>query len=260
MQIIELIEIELLYRPLLNLLIGIYNTIGFDNIGLAIIWLAIVTRVILLPISLLERSRKPKEELILKELAKLRRSYGNNPSLLREQQRALLKKYSFRKWPKIVSLTFQGIILLILYQVFIYGVNINQIVDRLYYWVTIPVEINTIFIGIDVAKPSFLLSFLTAFVLAANIWLHQKAKQNSLQKSDLFYTIGFPIITFVFLWLLPATKAIYILTSILFSDSLDIFRTFRQSTKEQNIEITNRQQQKAESKKASLPKLKDRFY
>jgi len=259
MNILNFIWIQLLFRPLLNILISLYNTIGLENLGLSIIWLTIMTRIVLLPLSFQEDSRKQKEHDINVGLKKLKKAYGNNPSVLRAEQRKLLKQFRFRKWPILVTLAVQGLVLVILYQVFLGGVNLATIVDSLYSFISVPAEINTIFFWIDISQRSFILSALTGIVLGVNIWLQQKAAIEKGASPDLLYLIGFPIVTFFFLWYLPATKAVFILSSILFSNLLDAFRAFKVTTKEQDAFIAKEKARKHEEKTGFLPKLKDRF-
>lgn len=225
---------ELLFRPLLNLLIALYNTVGKENLGLAIVWMTVLIRFIMLPLSLKDEERYEKEQKLQAELDELRKRYANNPAVLRDEQRAAFRKYRFRRWPKIVVLGVQAIIFIILYQVFVGGIHISVFVDALYSFVHIPFQINTRFLGIDVAHHSYILSSLCAILLFANIWLDQQLANKPWRQADLLYLFGFPIFTFIILVILPSVKALFILTSLVFSDVLMVIETFRESVKEQD--------------------------
>jgi membrane protein insertase Oxa1/YidC/SpoIIIJ len=230
----ELLWNELMFRPLLNLLIGIYNTIGKENLGIAIIWLTFVVRFFLLPLSLKDEERREKEKALQTDLADLRKRFANNPAVLRDEQRAAFRKYHIRRWPKIIVLGVQGAILVVLYRVFIGGINISTFVDALYSFVHVPVQIHTDFIGIDIAKRSYILSSLCGLLLFANIWLDHQLSNRPWRQADLMYLFGFPLFTFIILAILPGVKALFILTSMIFSDTLLIVETFRESIKEQD--------------------------
>ena len=248
---------EIFFRPLLNLLIGLYNTVGLENLGLAIIWLTIGTRVVLLPFSFKVESQRKRRELLTDELAALQKSYGNNPSVLREEQKDLLKKFKFRRWPKVINLAVQGFILLVLYQVFVGGINLGALVDSLYSWVDVPITINTVFLGIDIAKSSILLSLMPALVLAGTIVFDHGGMQNW-NARDLFLLIGFPLATFVILLLLPAVKAVFILTSMLFGILFRIITAFFDSVKLHEQLVKDRAKKEA-AKSVNIPHPKDRF-
>jgi len=249
----------LLFRPLLNILIGLYNTIGLNNLGLAIIWLTILVRILLIPVSLKDEKRQRRTQEFEDELTGLRKSYANNPSVLREEQRKLFQQLRFRRWPKILNLTVQGLILVILYQVFVGGIRLQEIVDALYAWVAVPVSINTIFLGIDIAKSSALLSGACAIVLLIEIVLdHQKVKKTWTYR-DLLYLVAFPGATFLLLWYLPAVKAMFILTTLLFSAVFDSVRSFLKSVKMQQASIAEQAQKNETDRLANIPHPKQRF-
>ena len=248
---------EIFFRPLLNLLIGLYNTVGLENLGLAIIWLTIATRVVLLPFSFKVESQRKRRELLKEELAALQKSYGNNPSVLREEQKDLLKKFKFRRWPKVINLAVQGFILLVLYQVFVGGINLGALVDSLYPWVDVPVTMNTVFLGIDIAKSSILLSLIPALVLAITIIFDHGGLRNW-KAGDLFLLIGFPIATFVILLLLPAVKAVFILTSMLFGILFRFIHAFFRGITHQK-KLSEKRAKKEAAKSVNIPHPKDRF-
>lgn len=249
---------ELLFRPLLNLLIGIYNTIGQENLGLAIIWLTLLVRLLLLPLSLKDDERRETEKALQNDLAELRKRYANNPAVLRDEQRAAFRQHRIRRWPKIVVLAVQGLILLVLYQVFIGGIKISDFVDALYSFVHVPFQINTVLVGIDIAQRSYILSALCGMLLFANIWLDHQLSNRSWRQADLLYLFGFPAFTFIILAILPGVKALFILISIIFSDLLLVVETFRESIKEQDRLIAEKDAA-AFARSQEKPHPKERF-
>lgn len=250
---------ELLFRPLLNLLIGLYNTIGLENLGLAIVWLTILARLILLPFSLKDAKRRQRQLDLEEELESLQTSYSGDPQVLREEQRRLLKKFRFRKWPKLISLGVQGLILLILYQVFVGGIYLNKIVDALYSFVQIPVSINTSFLGIDIAQKSFLLSLLAGLTLLVMIVIEHNESKKPWKSADLLFIFAYPAATIIILWLLPAVKAVFIITSLLFTGVLKAQSSFWKTIKSQSAMIKEAQEEKERQSQSGIPHPKDRF-
>src|SRR5690606_32151938 len=119
--------------------------------------------------------------------------------ILREEQKRLFKEYRFRRWPRIVSLASQGFVLLILYQVFIGGIKLSAIVDELYAFVQVPRTIDTVLLGIDIAKPSFSLTLVTVLVLFASIVYEHGGIRTRWTARDLLYAVGLPAGTYLFL-------------------------------------------------------------
>jgi len=250
---------EIFFRPLLNILIGLYNTIGLENLGLSIIWLTFITRLILLPFSFKAEKQRKKQAEVSKELRVLQTSYANNPSVLRQEQKELLRRSKVRRWPKIISLAVQGFILLILYQVFVGGIKLEQIVDTLYGFVDVPVFVNTVFLGIDIAQRNLIFSIIPAAVLFITIIIDHGGLQTKWTKKDLVLLIGFPLATFIFLFALPAVKAIFILGSQLFSLSLRFLTNFFESVSHQDKLMNEQSEKEMKTREEGLQHPRDRF-
>lgn len=250
---------ELIFRPLINILIGLYNTIGFENLGLAIIWLTVLMRIVLLPLSIKDENQREGEQKLKNDLAELKRMFANNPSVLRDEQRKLMSQHRFRRWPRVIVLVVQALVFIILYQVFVHGAHLSQIVDVLYSFVKIPLRINTNFLGIDISHRSYILTTLCALVLFGNTWFDHALTNTKWTRSEFAFLFGFPALTFLFLILLPAVKAVFVLSTLLFSDILMVISVFKENVKEQERIIAERSAKQSESKHASLPHPMDRF-
>lgn len=249
---------EILFRPLLNVLIALYNTIGWQNMGWSIVWLTIIVRVLLIPLSLQDENSRAKQQLLEKELRKVAKSYANNPALMREQQRETLKKFSYRRYPKVFLLGVQAVILVLVYQVFLGGVYVEKFVEDIYSFVSIPEKINTMFLGIDIAKRSLSLSILSSLILFGNIWAEHRKAGKKWTRKDLPLAIGFPLATFLFLYYLAAVKALFIISSQIFSNIIRVITAFNASIKEQDAYIAKKAEEEAR-KKESLPHFPDLF-
>lgn len=249
----------IVFRPLFNLLIGLYNTIGMENLGVTIIWLTVLIRLALLPLSIKDERRREKERKLKVALKNLQRQFANNPSVLREEQRKLMRLHSFRRWPRIVILVVQALVFLILYQIFIHGINLSQVVDALYQFVRVPISINTNFLGIDVAQRSIILSGLCGLLLFANIWLDHQLDNRKWTPADMLFLFGFPAATALVLYLLPAVKSIFILTTMVFSDLMLLISVFRESIKEQEVIMAKRAVEQAQKKDEGIPHPTERF-
>ncbi len=104
------------YHPVLNLLIVFYNVL-FDNLGLAIIAMAIIFRLILIPLMKRQTEMTKKMSSLKPELDKLQKKYKNNPEKLSQEQIKLYKKVGYNPLGCLVTFIPQLLILSVLIQV-----------------------------------------------------------------------------------------------------------------------------------------------
>lgn len=206
---------EFLYKPLFNLLIFLYQYKDVFNLGLAVIYLTIILRLILLPFTFFAQRNKVRYEMLNEEVQKISIDYKHDPEQAKIEARKAMKKYKIRPWAKTVVLGVQGLVLVLLYQVFLGGIY-NKF-DDLYAFIPAPDFINLTFLGINLAARNFYLAFFVGLVLFAEIAYDQKKKAHLLKEADVFFRYFFPIISITILALLPAVKSIFILTSIFFT-------------------------------------------
>jgi len=145
------IWIELLYRPLLNILVLLHNLFG-GNIGLAIISLTILIRLVLLPSSLkAARSQKMLADLA-PQLAELKKKHSADKERLARAQVELYQKNKISPISGCLIFLIQLPIMIALYTVFRDGLNLSRL-DSLYSFISRPEVINKMFLGIDLSLP-----------------------------------------------------------------------------------------------------------
>lgn len=216
---------EFLYKPLFNLLIFLYQYKDVFSLGLAVIYLTVILRIVLLPFTFFAQRNKVRYEMLNEEVQKISADYKHDPEQAKIEARKAMKKYKIRPWAKTVVLGAQGLVLVLLYQVFLGGIY-NKF-DDLYSFIPAPDFINLIFLGINLGERNFYLALFVGIILFVEITYDQKKKQHLLRESDVFFRYFFPIISIAILALLPAVKSIFILTSIFFTIIVSIvFRLF----------------------------------
>ncbi|MFB6226600.1 MAG: YidC/Oxa1 family membrane protein insertase [Candidatus Paceibacteria bacterium] len=208
---------QILFEPTFNVLIWIYNNWAGYSLGWSVIILTFLLRLVLLPLTIINKRNKAKNEGLEEEVEQIKKDFKDDPVLQKQRIRETLKEKKVRPWAKATSLALQGLVLILLYQVFLYGIKGDRIAEFLYPVVTFPGAINTVFLGMDLAATgTFILPGIVGLWLLFDVYTD--AKQNDdLQKKDLWYVIAFPMVTFLTLWYLPAVKALFIIASILFS-------------------------------------------
>lgn len=207
-----------LYQPLFNGLIWLYNTWADGNMGWAIVYLTILLRVALLPLTIVGEYNDRKNQDLHIQVQKLAKEFHYDAVQQKEEIRRMLRKRRVKPWAKTVSLGIQGLVLVLLYQVFLGGITGERMMKTLYPIVDFPGAINNNFYGFDLAmQHNVFWAAIVAVWLAAEIYIEFRAKKHMLDRPDLFYFVLLPLAVFFFLWILPMAKSLFILTSIIFS-------------------------------------------
>lgn len=225
-----------LYQPLVNALVFLYNTIGHQNLGWSVIYLTIALRVVLLPFSIMSERNKLQYERMQGDIDEAHKRYRSDPAYLKQYVRRLAKKYHIHPWAKSVVLTIQLLVLVLLYQVFITGIQGTQLAKILYDGIDYPGRLNTVFttvqygpdsaqaIVFDVGQHSALWAGLVGVILFIDVAIHLRHKTTTPVPSDITYWIFFPLASFLILWYLPMVKSLFILTSLACSYVLTVMR------------------------------------
>lgn len=219
----------ILYQPLFNALIWLYNIIPGEDMGLAIIALTLIIRILLMPLTRKQlHSQKAMQELQPK-VQEVKQKYKDDKE---GQAKALMELYKSEKVNPLSSclpLIVQIIILIALYRVFLQGLSTESL-SALYSWVQNPGEINSFFLGIiDLAKPSIplaifagIVQFFQAKMLNRNKPSKQVGKSEGARDEMMMANMNrmmiyfMPLITVVIGATLPGGLALYWFVSSLF--------------------------------------------
>jgi len=223
MEIFTVIWNHYLYIPLFNLLIWLYTNYASYNLGVAIIILTIMLRIALLPFTILDEIGKITGKDIDSEIAELEQDFSKDPVKKKIAIRQLLKKNRIRPWAKAMVLGIQALTLVLLYKVFIGGINTEEKLHLLYSVRSRPDFINTKFLWFDIAQRNLIIPALTVGIYIFIQTLFKQFKQkNKLTKKEQAYALFFPAAIFLILYILPAAKSLFVLTSLVFSSIISM--------------------------------------
>ena len=127
----EFIWNDLLYQPLFNILIWLYNNTAGQNLGWAVVYLTIMLRVILLPLTIIAERNKIRDEQVGEEIKKLEKEFHNDSAQLKDEVRQVVKANKINPWAKASSLGIQLLVLVLLYQVFLQGITGEKLLRTL---------------------------------------------------------------------------------------------------------------------------------
>ena len=145
------------YQPILNLLVFLYDTVSFQDLGIAIILLTIVIKLILWPLG--QKSIKSQKALqdLQPKIEELKKQYGTDKVALSQATMNLYKESKINPLSSCFPLLIQLPFLFAVYQVFRDGLN-NKL-DLVYSFIYKPQLINSLSLGfLDLSKPNIYLA------------------------------------------------------------------------------------------------------
>lgn len=176
---------ELIYQPLYNILIFLYDAIPGGDFGIAIIAVTILLKSALIPLSKKQIQSQKRMQEIQPELKKIQLKYKNDKERQTKEVMTFYKENKVNPISGCLPLIVQLIFLIAIYRVIINISNAGLVIDTkdLYTFVKNPGEINKTFIGIvDLLKPSIPIAILAA---AAQFWQTKLMLNKNKQKKDL---------------------------------------------------------------------------
>lgn len=244
----------ILYQPLFNLLILLYEYIPGRDFGVAVIVLTLITRIIVYPLAAKSiKSQKAMTELQPK-LKKIKKKYKNNKEKEMKAVLALYKESDINPASGCLPLLIQLPILIALYRVFWEGLQPDSM-KWLYNFVSNPGSIDPIFLGfLNLDKPEYLLAFIAGILQYIQVKMtlsktplssESKDKKNKIDFVQMMQTqmvYLFPIFTVYILspmssWKLPSAIALYWIVTTLFA-IWQQYSIFREKKKERLIDTT----------------------
>jgi len=222
MEIITFIWQYYLYIPLFNFLVWLYLNYSWYNLGVAVIVLTIILRTVLLPFTILSEKGKIISQRLRKEIDQIKKDFFGDSIKQKIAIRQMLKKKKIRPWAKAIVLAVQALVLVLLYRVFLGGINTEEKLHLLYPDIPRPDFINTKFLWFDIGQRDLTMPAIVAGFIFAQIIINIWEKRRKLSKREQIYSLLFPALVFLVLAILPAVKSIFILTSLVFSSIISI--------------------------------------
>ena len=153
---------SIIYQPIYNALVFLYNVVPGHDLGVAIILLTIIIRLILYPLAKKQIESQKKMQELQPEIKKLQEKYKGDKEKQGKELMNFYKEKKVNPASGCLPLVVQIIFIIALYRALVAGINFSECKD-LYSFVACPSKIGTSFLGIlDLAKPSIVLAAITA--------------------------------------------------------------------------------------------------
>ncbi len=240
----------LFFQPVLNLLVFLYSTVSFQDLGIAIILLTIVIKAILFPLS--QKSIKIQKSMqdIQPEIEEIKKKYKDNKE---EQGKALMQLYKDKKvnpFSSCLPLLIQLPFLIAVFRVFRSGLDEN--LELVYPFLSNfqPESINYIAFGfLNLESPNIVIAALAggAQFWQAKMMLNKKKKskkkigENTENKTEGMAEIMskqmlyfMPVITIVIGSQLPGGLTLYWLVVTLLTGLQQVY-VFKKNKKQEEI-------------------------
>lgn len=231
----------ILYQPLYNFLILLYQYLPGHDFGFAVIVLTILIRLILYP--LMAQSLKSQKILsdLQPKIKEIQERFKNDKQKQAKEIFSLYQKEKINPFSSFLSILVQFPILIALYQVFWKGLN-PETINHLYSFIPNPGQIDPTFLGvINLAQssaikidniqhyiwPNVLLIILVGVTQFIQTKLLMPKSRESLKKQDQTSQFSsmlqkqmlyfFPVFIIFILWNLPTALSLYLVITNLFS-------------------------------------------
>lgn len=108
---------DFIAKPFGVLMEFIYNTLAFENYGIAILIFTIIIKILLMPLQIKQQRSMIKTQEIQPELQELQRTYANDRNKLAEEQQKLYAKHNISMTAGCLPMLIQFPLIMALYQI-----------------------------------------------------------------------------------------------------------------------------------------------
>ena len=230
---------EIVYLPLYNLLVVVYNWLPFKDFGVAIIVVTIIIKLALIHLSKKQIESQKKMQEIQPKMKEIQEKYKNDKEKQSRALMAMYKESGTNPMSGCLPMILQLIFLIAIYRVF-YNISISGLqVDskELYEFVANPGQINRFFLGFidlstkfsinnlnagSIAQVIMILGAAAAQYFQAKMLMAKNANNKKTDKEDFSQAMSKqmlylgPILTLMIGFQFPAGLTLYWLVSTLF--------------------------------------------
>lgn len=214
---------EIIFRPILNLLVFVVDIVPGSDLGLAIILVTILVRFVLYPLSRKALVSQKKISGLQPKIKEIQKKHKDDRQKQSEAVMKFYKENNINPFAGCLPFLIQLPIIIGMYRVFLSDLSLK--VDGLYSFVSAPLYIHTNFLGfINMLEPSVVLALCAAFAqfMVSKITFSKKQKLGSpvsglqgMMGKQMLYVL--PLVTFFIAQSFPAGIALYWFITTAFS-------------------------------------------
>jgi YidC/Oxa1 family membrane protein insertase len=223
--------ITFIYQPFLNVLIFFYwvdslITRGHPDMGIAVVFLTIIIRIILLPVSLAEEQSEKERREFAHVIADLEVKYAHDPITLRAETKKLFHRNRKVVAAEIFSFFLQVAISLMLWKMFSTGLE-GQDLPLIYHFMPkVATPFNLVFLGkFDLSRTNVFLNFLQSVMIFVVETASIMTSPYPPMKGEVVrLQLVLPVVSFLVFMFLPAGKKLFIITALVISLIITMYK------------------------------------
>lgn len=220
-----------IYQPFFNILVFFYwmldkITLGHADMGIAVILLTILIRILLLPMSLSGEQTEAERRAIAKEIKDLETVFADDPVRYAQEKQKLLRSKQKVVFGEIFSLVVQVIISLMLWRIFATGLT-GEDIHLLYpFMPEVKQPFNLVFLGrFDLTHANLVLNLVQSLMIFLLETIAIYTSPYPPAKGEVVrYQLILPVVSFFIFMFLPAGKKLFIITTLMASILLVLYR------------------------------------
>ncbi len=171
---------EILFRPILNLMIWLYGMLPGNDLGLAIIVLTIIIKFILYPFTASQIKQQRAMQSLQPKIAEIRKRLKDDKEAQAKELMDLYKKEKINPASSCLPLIIQLPVFIALYQALSQGLQ-SKSLSMLYAFVPNPGTIHTMFLGfINLSTPNYILAVLAAAAQFLQSWMMMRQQPGAI--------------------------------------------------------------------------------
>lgn len=178
---------ELIYQPLYNILIFLYNVVPGKDFGISIILITILLRVVLIPLYKKQIDSQKKMQILQPKIKELQERTKNDKEKQTKELMELYKEHRTNPFSGCLPIIVQIIFFIAIYRV-LFNISASGLiadVSQLYSFVPDPGKINQFFISlVDLTKPNVVIAALAAIAQYFQTKMLMSAQPVAPQRED----------------------------------------------------------------------------
>ncbi len=214
----------ILYQPLLNVLVLLYEYLPGHDFGVAVIVLTILIKILFYPLGVKAIKSQKALSGLQPKIKEIQEKYKENKEQQTKEIMALYKREKINPFSGCLPLLIQLPVLIALYRVFWHGLQPEQM-TLLYSFVPSPGVIDATFFGIiNLANPNIVIAFLAGIFQFIQVkMVSPKSKKDKKQDSSFAGQMQkqmqyfMPAFMVLILFRLPSAIGLYWITTTLFT-------------------------------------------
>jgi YidC/Oxa1 family membrane protein insertase len=226
-----------------NVLVYLVDILPGGNVGLAVIILTLLVKFVLFPLSQKSVVTQARMRKLEPEMKRIKELHKNNQQELAKKTMELYKKEGVNPFSGCFLILLQLPIIFALYYVFLAGLKFDK--TLLYSFVSLPVVVNSVFLGIDLVGKSALMAFIAGVTQYFQLHLSMpplpKRTSNEPMSFQEEFTRNmntqmkyiFPFLVFFISYTISSAIALYWVVSNIFAICQELY--VRRKTKELSV-------------------------